>query len=81
MEKKDNELRNKFCGMDISDAKKEIGYWWTLDEQNVNTTNGIGSYVFSRKGQGTIKFTTEDNIIIDVEDLRYCTIVNNFVEK
>lgn len=78
MKKKDNELRNKFCGMDISDAKKELGYWWTLDSQNVNP---IGSYVFSRKGQGVIKFTTENNIIVDVEDLRYCTIVNNSVDK
>lgn len=80
MEKKDNKLRD-FLGMDISDAKKILGYWWIIDSQNVNSTTGVGSYVVSCKGQGVIKFTTEHNIIVDVEDLRYCTIVNNFVDK
>ena len=70
-ENQDDELRNTFCGMDISDAKKKLGYWWTLDTQNVNSITRVGSYVFSRKGQGAIKFTTEDNIIVDAEDLGY----------
>lgn len=68
---KNEELRKTFCGMDISDAKKKLGYWWTLDTQNVNSFTRVGSYVFSRKGQGAIKFTTEDNIIVDAEDLGY----------
>lgn len=67
----DNELRDTFCGMDISDAKRKLGYWWTLDTQNVNPFTRVGTYVFSRKGRGTIKFTTEDSIIVGAEDSGY----------
>lgn len=69
--KHNDELRKTFCGMDISDAKKKLGYWWTLDTQNVNSFTCIGSYVFFHKGQGAIKFTTKNNIIVDAENLSY----------
>lgn len=69
--KTNNELRKKFCGTNISQTKKILGFWWVLETQNINTITRIGSYTFSRKGKGKIRFTTEFNIIVDVEYLFY----------
>lgn len=60
-----NEMKNDLMGLTISDAKKLLGYWWTLNNQNVSASGG--TYTFERSGKGIIEIQTDSkNIIIDV---------------
>lgn len=46
-------------GMDISDAHKEMGGWWTLANQDVR--GSLRSYDFKRSGLGAVTLTADKN--------------------
>ena len=54
----------ELIGMDISTARRTLGYWWVLDTQNVNC--GIGTYIFFRPARGRVELHTENNIVKSV---------------
>ena len=69
----DNERSyDELVGLDISDARKKLGYWWRLDRQDVRVGSDTHTYTFERPGVGTITLTTDKTgKVIKVLDGRY----------
>lgn len=59
--KKDVIESNMLIGLDISKARKKLGYWWVCSNCYVNST--IGAYVFNRAGHGRLELHTKNNIV------------------
>jgi len=58
-----NEPTSYLVGLEISEARKFLGYWWVLENQNVRSSGS--QYTFSRAGVGKITlYTNEKNIVI-----------------
>ena len=49
-------------GMDISDIRQKLGWWWVLEDQRV--TPPTGWYRFSRAGHGAVEFRTMNNRVV-----------------
>ena len=57
--------KEELIGLDITEVRQKLGYWWVLCEQFVNV--GVPCwYRFERKGKGIIEVRTKDNIVIDI---------------
>jgi len=52
----------KLIGMTIGDAKKLLGYWWTLSSVHLNCSRGF--YTFNRAPCGYIELRTENNVVV-----------------
>ena len=67
------ELQKSLIGLEISSAKKTLGYWWILESYFLNNQGGY--YCFSRSGKGKIRLKTDrKNIVIGIEPLILTTI-------
>lgn len=63
-----NELRDEdLIGLNISDAKKKLGYWYVLEGQHLNSNVGI--YQFKRAPGHHVEIHTENNIVTSVRGL------------
>jgi len=72
------EIQNSLIGLEISNAKKLLGYWWILDNYYLNNQGGY-TYWLVRSGKGKIRLKTDiNNIVIDVEPFIITT--NEFVD-
>lgn len=49
-------------GMDITEVREKIGYWWVLESQRVNPFSGW--YQFHRAGHGIVEMTTVNNRVV-----------------
>ena len=59
------EMQKSLIGLEISDAKKMLGYWWILESYFLNNQGGY--YCFARSGKGKIQLKTDKkNIVIDI---------------
>jgi hypothetical protein len=54
---------NSLIGLEIDDALKKLGYWWTLENCDVNAWRG--SYSFYRAAGGQLELKTKDNFVIN----------------
>lgn len=64
----DKELADEdLIGLDISEAKKKLGYWYTLEGSNLNGM--AGTYRFNRAPNITVDIRTENNIVTAVSGL------------
>ena len=52
-------------GMEISEARKALGYWWILEGQSIGVETAV--YEFTRAGVGSIALFTIRNIVKDVK--------------
>ena len=58
--------KEDLIGLDITEAREKLGYWWVLIWQFVNPV--VSSfYRFRRAGYGTIELITESNKVVKVE--------------
>lgn len=48
-------------GLDISEAKRRLGYWWRCTYSHVNVP--VGSYHFERGAGGRVELQTENNVV------------------
>lgn len=64
-------------GLEIDDALKKLGYWWTLENCNVNVWSGKGSYYFYRAAGGRLELITKDNFVIN----EYHNFYAEFLQK
>ena len=72
------EIQKSLIGLEISNAKKLLGYWWILDSYSLNNQGGY-TYWLARSGKGKIRLNTDiNNIVIDVEPLIITT--NEFMD-
>ena len=72
------EIQKSLIGLEITNAKKLLGYWWILDSYSLNNQGGY-SYLLARSGKGKIRLNTDiNNIVIDVEPLIITT--NKFMD-
>lgn len=56
-----------FIGINISQAREKLGYWWILQSQN--TSSEESDYTFYRAGKGTLILYTKNNIVYKIEKL------------
>lgn len=56
---------DKLKSLDISKARKKLGYWWNISGQSVGPITAI--YSFIRPGTGKIILITHYNIVQKVE--------------
>ena len=56
-----NEFFKSLIGLDITEARKKLGYWWVLETYHVDFRGGL--YVFERAAGGQVAVRTENNII------------------
>ena len=67
------EIQKSLIGLEISNAKKLLGYWWILESSFLSSQGGY--YCFSRSGKGKIQLKTDrKNIVINIESLIFTTI-------
>ena len=72
------EIQKSLIGLEITNAKKLLGYLWILDSYSLNNQGGY-SYLLARSGKGKIRLNTDiNNIVIDVEPLIITT--NKFMD-
>ena len=72
------EIQKSLIGLEITNAKKLLGYWWILDSYSLNNQGGY-SYLLARSGKGKIRLNTDiNNIVIDVEPFIITT--NEFMD-
>ena len=72
------EIQKSLIGLEITNAKKLLGYLWILDSYSLNNQGGY-SYLLARSGKGKIRLNTDiNNIVIDVEPLIITT--NEFMD-
>ena len=58
-----NNTASQLIGLEISEARKRLGYWWVLTNQHCSSTGS--HYSFVRAGVGRIMlFTNEKNIVV-----------------
>lgn len=57
---------NMLIGLDITEAKNKLGYWWVCSHCNVNAFTCEGTYVFNRAGHGRLEVITQKNIVVQV---------------
>ena len=58
-----NNSASQLIGLDISEARKMLGYWWVLENQHVSSYGS--QYTFGRAGVGKITlYTNEKNIVV-----------------
>lgn len=51
--------KDMLIGMDITEVREKLGYWWVLENQRVNSSGGW--YQFHRAGHGIVEITTKNN--------------------
>ena len=56
------EFFESLIGLDISEARKRLGYWWRLESCRVNCQTGY--YVFDRPAGGQVALRTENNAVV-----------------
>lgn len=56
------EFFESLIGLDISEARKKLGYWWRLESYRVNWQTGY--YVFDRSAGGQVALRTENNTVV-----------------
>ena len=72
------EIQKSLIGLEITNAKKLLGYLWILDSYSLNNQGGY-SYLLARSGKGKIRLNTDiNNIVIDVEPFIITT--NEFMD-
>lgn len=49
-------------GMEITQARAALGYWWVLSDQFV-VPGGVSTYTFRRAGTGVLRLHVENNIV------------------
>ena len=49
-------------GMEITQARAVLGYWWVLSDQFV-VPDGVSTYTFRRAGTGVLRLHVENNIV------------------
>lgn len=54
---------NMLIGLDITEAKNKLGYWWVCSSCHVNAFTREGVYVFYRAGHGRLELRTNNNIV------------------
>ena len=54
---------NMLIGLDITEAKNKLGYWWVCSSCHVNAFTREGVYAFYRAGHGRLELRTKDNIV------------------
>lgn len=56
------EFFESLVGLDISEARKKLGYWWCGASCRVN--GSTGHYVFERAAGGQVALRTEKNVVV-----------------
>lgn len=51
----------ELIGLDIREAKKQLGYWWRCDQCQLIPP--YGSYIFRREPGGFIELNTNTNVV------------------
>ena len=56
------EFFKSLIGLDISEARKRLGYWWRGASYWINC--GFGCYTFERAAGGWVELHTENNTVV-----------------
>ena len=56
------EFFKSLIGLDISEARKRLGYWWRGASCWINC--GFGCYTFDRAAGGRVELHTENNTVV-----------------
>lgn len=65
---------NMLIGLDITEVRNKLGYWWVCSHCDVNCWTGKGVYVFNRAGHGRLEVHTQhtqdengyQNLVVEV---------------
>lgn len=56
------EFFKSLIGLEISEVRKRLGYWWRGESCRVNGSTGY--YVFERSAGGQVALHTEKNVVV-----------------
>ena len=56
-----NEFFKSLVGLDITEARKKLGYWWVLETYQVDFRSGLSD--IERADGGQVAVRTENNVI------------------
>lgn len=55
---------SELIGMEISQVRRKLGYWWICTSCHLVTQCRIGTYSFERAAGAWIELRTENNLVV-----------------